>query len=287
MFTTKNERSKACPTSAVNPSATTIDTIASTTGTTEATTAPKTSRSTTSARADAEELARLQILVGGVAEVRIGGVAAGDVRLEVRAALARDRLDEPVDVLVGRVREHDRHDRRVAVRRDERLVTGLVVRLDGLRPERRNAREEPLDRAPEGRIVDREPVAADDEDLVDRVGLLGRGHSLVHEQARRLRFGRPGEVVFGCQRVAQERRRSARPRRSASTASDRSCATGAPRSSSPDFSSTATYASDYLPLVPLGASSDAAPESGSPPARKPPCVPLRLFEVVLAVPAGA
>ena len=49
MFTTKNETSNACPTSAVRATATTIDSSPSSTGTRPATTAPNTSRSTISA----------------------------------------------------------------------------------------------------------------------------------------------------------------------------------------------------------------------------------------------
>jgi len=46
MLTTKIERSNACPTIAVSASATTIETIASSTGTRPATTEPNTSSST-------------------------------------------------------------------------------------------------------------------------------------------------------------------------------------------------------------------------------------------------
>ena len=64
MFTTKKESSNAWPTSAVRPSATTIETTARTIGTSEATSAPKTTSRTISAIADAEDLAALEILLG-------------------------------------------------------------------------------------------------------------------------------------------------------------------------------------------------------------------------------
>ena len=159
---------------------------------------------------------------------------------------ARDRLDEPVDVLVRRVGKHDRHDRRVAVGGDELLVAGLVVRLDRFRPERRSARDESLDRAAEGRIVDREPVAADDEHLVDLVGLTRRRHSLVDEQARRLRLGRPGEVVLGGQRVAQKRH-DQRARGDQRHQPETHRAPRVLRAPLPDVLSKATCASDFLP----------------------------------------
>ena len=87
MFTTKNESSNAWPTSAVRPERDRDRHDREHDRHERGHDRAEHEQEHDERRSDAEELAGLQILVGGVAEVRIGGVAARDVRLEILAAL--------------------------------------------------------------------------------------------------------------------------------------------------------------------------------------------------------
>ncbi len=98
MFTTKTERSNPWPTSAVSPSATTIETSA-----TSDRQQPGHDRAEDEQEDDQRdgqpelELALLQVLLGERREVAVGGELAGDGGLEAVALGGVDDLDHPLD----------------------------------------------------------------------------------------------------------------------------------------------------------------------------------------------
>ena len=203
MFTTKNETSNACPTSAVKATAITIDKQ------------PEQDRHET--RHDRPEheheddqrrwqpdqqLALLQVFLGELLEVGVGRQRAGDRNLEaVLSVLRLHKVDHRSDLVAS---HHEQHHRRVAILRDEGLVIRRVVALR-FRDDAEflPALAETLHLGLERRVVDRVAIRAHDHDLAR--SRLGR-EALADELLRLLRLGVARDVALARQRVSEQER---------------------------------------------------------------------------------
>ena len=203
MLTTKNETSNAWPTSAVKATAITIESSPSSTGTSPATTAPNTStRMISAAGSPMKQLALLQVLLGELLEVGVRRQRAGDRNLEaVLPVLRLHQVDERSDLVAS---HQERHHRRVAILRDERLIVRRVVALrvrDDA--ERLPALAERPHLRPERGLVDRVAIRAHDHDLAR--SRRGR-EALVDQRLRLLRLGVARDVAVARQRVPEQER---------------------------------------------------------------------------------
>jgi hypothetical protein len=129
-------------------------------------------------------------------------VSAGDRDLEAVLPVRRSHeVDQRSDVVAS---HQERHHRRVAVLRDERLVAGGVVAprdLDESEP-----LAVPAERAhfrPKGGVVDRAAIRAHDDDLARR---RLRREALLDERLRLLRLRVARDIPVARQRVAQQER---------------------------------------------------------------------------------
>ena len=203
MFTTKNETSNACPTSAVRATATTIDSSPSSTGTRPATTAPNTSRSTISAAGS--PISSSPFCRSSSESFSKSASAVSEPVIETWKPScpfsAVDQLDQRSDLVAS---HHERHHRRVAILRDERLVVRAVVAPRvGDDAERLAAVGERLHLRPELGLVDREAIRAHDDDLAR--GRLGR-EARADQRSRLLRLGVARDVPVARQRAPEQHR---------------------------------------------------------------------------------
>ena len=148
MFTTKIESSHCWPTSAVRPSATTIETIARMSGSVAATTRAEDEQQDDQRRRQPEaQLALLEVALRDLVEVAVDRVVAGHVHGEAVAAVRLlDDGDQLLDRLLLVRRELDRDEHRVAVLRDRGPRPRTARRRS--RPAARRAVESASRRAP-------------------------------------------------------------------------------------------------------------------------------------------
>ena len=154
---------------AVSPSATTIETSATSTGSSPATTAPKTSSRTRSATGSPNWSSPFcRSSSESVEKSSVGGELAGDRGLEPLALGRVDDLDDPLDRCLAVTPKPDRDHRRASARRDEGRVTRRVPGADG-RHDGVSALDRPrerLDLRAEGRLARPRRRGANDDELV-------------------------------------------------------------------------------------------------------------------------
>ncbi len=207
MFTTKTERLNACASTATRPRADDDRGHRDQQRHEPCDHGPEDQQEDDQCGGEAElELARLEIVLGELAEVVVQRPVAGDRDLERRPRVRPpDGADHAVDAGGGILRHRELDHRRVPVARDERGVAGRgQIRADALDPLRVAylARQRAEERA-EGRRVDRVARRMDDDEVGDRCPRGRREGGLAHV-LRALRLWVVGRVPLGRQRAAQE-----------------------------------------------------------------------------------
>ena len=209
-LTTKNERSKARPTSAVSPMAVAMAAIASKMGSEAATAAPMTMRSTTRAttmpidsplRRPSSASSTKSLLIVTCPKSR--AVTPGWCVDRSDGLFNVDDMDRGlVEVGIGK---HYVDEPRLPVCRNHRLsvLTHREDRLDAVGPQTLDGSRQLDDVCLVDRVVGRQRRRADNDDLVEG---LGSPEPLLDELLRTLRLGIVGELEVRSQRIGEKRR---------------------------------------------------------------------------------